>query len=97
MDRAGLQAGQAKFVQPSGDRVPCTFTQKRRSTSARKSTQRQRTTPFISGSGPASTRSCNSALCASVRARADVSAGAPELFGVGIALMGVSACLPTRS
>src|SRR5947209_15418813 len=44
--------------------LSCTLTAQRRATSAGRSTQRQRTTLLIAGSGPAITNSRNSAFCA---------------------------------
>ena len=44
----------------------CSATPKRRCSSSRRSTRRQRTTPCTAGSGPASTSSANSACCRTV-------------------------------
>ncbi|CUH39486.1 hypothetical protein JSE7799_02213 [Jannaschia seosinensis] len=64
-----LRRGRAdSFTKPSRRRIElivrsATRMPKRRSTTAHRSTRRQRTTPSISGSGPASTIAASSLIC----------------------------------
>ena len=89
MDRAGLQTGQTQFVQPFWRSCVRAHSPQNGAPLPPASPHGASAPRHLSpGSGPASTRSRNCALCASVRARAYVLACALELFGVGIALVG---------